>query len=53
MFLFSMRSIAQKDIALRFLVHFVGDMHQPLHLTGRMRGGNDGKSRARRRQGGW
>ncbi|KAH8817785.1 phospholipase C/P1 nuclease [Flagelloscypha sp. PMI_526] len=26
--------------ALKFLVHFVGDMHQPLHLTGRDRGGN-------------
>lgn len=28
------------DIALRFLVHFLGDLHQPLHLTGRERGGN-------------
>ncbi|GMK59171.1 hypothetical protein CspeluHIS016_0701860 [Cutaneotrichosporon spelunceum] len=28
------------DIPLRFLVHFLGDMHQPLHLTGRDRGGN-------------
>ena len=26
--------------ALKFLVHFLGDMHQPLHLTGRDRGGN-------------
>ena len=26
--------------ALKFLIHFVGDMHQPLHLTGRDRGGN-------------
>ncbi|KAI0790376.1 S1/P1 nuclease-domain-containing protein [Abortiporus biennis] len=26
--------------ALKFLVHFLGDMHQPLHLTGRERGGN-------------
>jgi len=26
--------------ALKFLIHFVGDMHQPLHLTGRGRGGN-------------
>lgn len=26
--------------ALKFLVHFVGDMHQPLHLTGRDKGGN-------------
>ncbi|WVQ80652.1 hypothetical protein IAT38_002757 [Cryptococcus sp. DSM 104549] len=28
------------DIPLRFLVHFMGDMHQPLHLTGRDKGGN-------------
>ncbi|KAI0084711.1 phospholipase C/P1 nuclease domain-containing protein [Irpex rosettiformis] len=26
--------------ALKFLVHYVGDMHMPLHLTGRERGGN-------------
>lgn len=26
--------------ALKFLIHFVGDMHQPLHLTGRERGAN-------------
>jgi len=26
--------------AVKFLIHFVGDMHQPLHLTGRDRGGN-------------
>jgi len=29
--------------ALKFLVHFLGDMHQPLHLTGRDRGGNSAK----------
>ena len=29
--------------ALKFLIHFVGDMHQPLHLTGRDRGGNSVK----------
>jgi hypothetical protein len=29
--------------ALKFLVHFVGDMHMPLHLTGRDRGGNGDK----------
>ncbi|KAJ7587048.1 phospholipase C/P1 nuclease domain-containing protein [Mycena floridula] len=29
--------------ALKFLVHFVGDMHMPLHLTGRDRGGNSDK----------
>jgi hypothetical protein len=27
--------------ALKFLVHFVGDLHQPLHATGEARGGND------------
>ncbi|KAH9477946.1 Endonuclease 3 [Psilocybe cubensis] len=26
--------------ALKFLIHFLGDMHQPLHLTGKHRGGN-------------
>ncbi|KAF8880044.1 phospholipase C/P1 nuclease domain-containing protein [Infundibulicybe gibba] len=26
--------------ALKFLVHFLGDLHMPLHLTGRARGGN-------------
>lgn len=31
--------------ALKFLVHFVGDLHQPLHLTGRDRGGNSVKVR--------
>lgn len=31
---------AEKDTPLRFLVHFVGDLHQPLHLTGKARGGN-------------
>ncbi|KAG8216350.1 phospholipase C/P1 nuclease domain-containing protein [Butyriboletus roseoflavus] len=29
--------------ALKFLIHFVGDMHMPLHLTGRNRGGNGDK----------
>lgn len=27
--------------ALKFVVHFVGDAHQPLHAVGRARGGND------------
>jgi hypothetical protein len=27
--------------ALKFLIHFVGDMHMPLHLVGRARGAND------------
>ncbi|KAK2459617.1 hypothetical protein APHAL10511_008372 [Amanita phalloides] len=29
--------------ALKFLIHFLGDLHQPLHLTGRDRGGNSDK----------
>lgn len=29
-----------KQEALLFLVHFIGDIHQPLHATGRQRGGN-------------
>ncbi|KAH9988797.1 phospholipase C/P1 nuclease domain-containing protein [Russula compacta] len=29
--------------ALKFLIHFAGDMHQPLHLTNRDRGGNGDK----------
>ena len=31
--------------ALNFLVHFVGDMHQPMHLSGRARGGKSGMCR--------
>lgn len=27
---------------VKFLIHFLGDLHQPLHLTARERGGNDG-----------
>lgn len=27
--------------ALKFLIHFVGDAHMPLHLTGRERGANE------------
>lgn len=27
--------------ALRFAVHFIGDIHQPLHTVGEARGGND------------
>ena len=34
---------ATANEALKFLVHFVGDMHMPLHLTGRDRGGNSDK----------
>lgn len=31
----------ERDVALRFVTHLMGDLHQPLHLTGRQRGGND------------
>jgi hypothetical protein len=31
--------------ALKFLVHFFGDIHMPLHLAGRDRGGNGVKVR--------
>ncbi len=35
-------SAAEREEALRFLVHFVGDLHQPLHCGDRRdRGGND------------
>jgi len=29
------------NVALKFLVHFYGDLHMPLHTAGRARGGND------------
>lgn len=32
---------ADRAIALKFLVHFVGDLHQPFHALGVGRGGND------------
>jgi hypothetical protein len=32
---------ADRAVALKFLVHFVGDLHQPLHATGVARGGNE------------
>ncbi|KDN37244.1 phospholipase C/P1 nuclease [Tilletiaria anomala UBC 951] len=31
----------ERDMAMRMVVHLMGDMGQPLHLTGRDRGGND------------
>lgn len=37
------RAAPQQDRveALKYLVHFVGDLHQPLHAIGEARGGND------------
>jgi hypothetical protein len=32
---------ADRAIALKFLVHFIGDLHQPLHALNVARGGND------------
>jgi hypothetical protein len=37
--------LTYRDITLRFLVHFLGDLHQPLHLTGRDKGGNGAQMR--------
>jgi len=41
---------ALSNEALKFLVHFYGDLHMPLHLTGRDRGGNSVKVRFDNRQ---
>ena len=38
------RSLAERQTALHFIVHIVGDLHQPLHVgNGKDRGGNDVK----------
>jgi hypothetical protein len=38
-------SLADKQLALRFIVHIIGDLHQPLHVgNGTDKGGNDFKS---------
>jgi hypothetical protein len=45
----SSRSAALKAESLKFLIHFVGDMHQPLHtIDNKDRGGNDVKVEALR-----
>jgi hypothetical protein len=36
---------ADRAVALKFLVHFIGDLHQPFHALGVGRGGNDVKVR--------
>jgi len=39
-------SVEEKQLALRFIVHIIGDLHQPLHAgNGTDRGGNDVKVR--------
>ena len=40
---------SERDFALRYLVHFMGDLHMPLHLVGRDRGGNKGDMEIQRR----
>jgi len=32
--------VSHRQDALRFLVHYIEDIHQPLHLSGKKRGGN-------------
>ncbi|KAI1798035.1 phospholipase C/P1 nuclease domain-containing protein [Ganoderma leucocontextum] len=34
------QSVGAANEALKFFVHWVGDMHQPLHMSGREKGGN-------------
>ncbi|KAJ3275386.1 hypothetical protein HDV01_000678 [Terramyces sp. JEL0728] len=34
-----------QEEALKFLVHFIGDIHQPLHSTGKFRGGTQAQVR--------
>lgn len=34
------QSVGAASEALKFFVHWVGDMHQPLHMSGRDKGGN-------------
>lgn len=34
-------SLEQRAIALKFVVHFIGDIHQPFHALGDERGGNN------------
>ncbi|WP_340678083.1 S1/P1 nuclease [Paraglaciecola sp.] len=37
-------SLSDKQLALRFIVHIIGDLHQPMHVgSGKDRGGNDVK----------
>ncbi len=39
-------SLVDRQLALRFAIHIIGDLHQPLHVgNGRDRGGNDVKVR--------
>ncbi|KAJ8326222.1 hypothetical protein QVD99_007611 [Batrachochytrium dendrobatidis] len=37
--------MAVREESLKFLLHYIGDLHQPLHVTGRDRGGNSAQVR--------
>jgi hypothetical protein len=41
----SSTSLDSRSEALKFLIHFIGDIHQPLHITGRGRGGTQAQVR--------
>ncbi|KAK3811903.1 MAG: S1/P1 nuclease [Benniella sp.] len=36
---------ADREDALKFFVHFLGDVHQPLHASGKDRGGNNARAK--------
>ncbi|KAF8307740.1 nuclease Le1 [Clavulina sp. PMI_390] len=38
-------SVSERNIALKFLIHFIGDVGQPLHIEEYQRGGNEIKTR--------
>jgi S1/P1 Nuclease len=43
-------SVLQSEEALKFLIHFFGDLTQPLHVSNKDRGGNSAKLVYKRRQ---
>ncbi|RKO84914.1 S1/P1 nuclease, partial [Blyttiomyces helicus] len=42
--------LADRPIALKFLIHLIGDLHNPLHVSGRARGGTQAPCMWRRRR---
>jgi len=36
---------ADREDALKFFIHFLGDVHQPLHASGKDRGGNNARAK--------
>ncbi|KAG0342703.1 hypothetical protein BG005_002627, partial [Podila minutissima] len=37
----TLKEKSAREDALRFFVHFMGDVHQPLHICGKLKGGNN------------